>query len=160
MRMLPAMFRWSGFEVEQVTGQDCDMVNLSTLISMFELFSLLDCSSSLGIGDVLVDTTQGLDKGTIGKVCSRAVTKGLEDMNLPSIPLRKSNFGLLWYVFKPFIPYLSFSCVWINITCYLDGFTLNHLLMIRMWITLCYLPHFDICLRHGYFDKQGFYLVG
>ena len=71
------------------------MVNLSTLISMFELVSLLDCSSSLGIGDVLVDTTQGFDKGTIGKVCSRAVTKGLEDMNLPSIPLRKSSFGLL-----------------------------------------------------------------
>ena len=71
------------------------MVNLSTFISMFDLFSLLDCSSSLGIGDVLVDTTHGLDKGTIGKVCSRAVTKGLEVMNLPSIPLRKSNFGLL-----------------------------------------------------------------
>ena len=127
MQMLPAMFRWSGFEVEQVTGQDCDMVNLSTLISMFELFSLSDCSSSLGIGDVLVDTTQGLDKGTIGKVCSRAVTKGLEDMNLPSIPLRKSNFGLLWYVFMPLIPYLSFSCVWINIVCNLDGFKLKQI---------------------------------
>ena len=95
IQMLPAMFRRRDFEVEQVTGQDWDMVNLSTLISMFDLFSLLNCSSSLGIGDVLVDTTQGLDKGTIGKVCSRAVTKGLEDMNLPSIPLRKSNFGLL-----------------------------------------------------------------
>ncbi len=71
------------------------MVNLSTLISMFDLFSSLDCSSSLGMREVLVDTSQGLDKGTIGKVCSRAVTKGLEIINLPSIALRRSNFGLL-----------------------------------------------------------------
>lgn len=46
------------------------------------------------VGDVRVDTTQGFDKGTTGRLCSLAVTTGFEDVNRPSIAARKLSFGL------------------------------------------------------------------